>query len=991
MKKQPRAKVLDLTIRGDELEHDRIQLEHNLQRTDLSLQLSSQDGEFNHNDSVEYPRHNSNPASLPEFRSYIHKSGDDFDNDFNHAWSYRTGDDDDEDGVNPYGGETMSTAAHHASGLTLSAGLGGRGHRRDISLSGAEYDPERPLRDIMAGVDSKLSIFDMDPSRSRYPPPGGISFDPVVVDDTAELDRILASGYVPPPSLSSRSVRLRSPQSATSSSSDSEGQQSRPKISDALRHVSFSPKRPYSPRGAKDHNVARHAPSPLRRQPTLPTVERDVLTPKPRSTKRATDLSYASPHQPQVRLHPPTPTPTPSGSRFSKMANGITKELDHEIEQGHRHYQSSAADRTTPHETGNQTRDQSRSMQATPRRSSLRQPVQMLTDASKSRLQLPDVTGLTSAVESPAKGTYQHYAYQASKEARESDARLLSAISAVQSKLRELEDENGVSRRRVRELEHELELCKIEVTKERSILMQREEFLAAQQRELELEEARRRKGKGKAKARDISFSREDTSRYLEVVEEKKALEALVTSLRSHLSRLTAELALHQQLLTELRSLRDSDRRTLKEKTAEINQLRAEVERLAGEVEVLRGVVEEGLKERRASREASEATRSRIVVTEPPIEQQDEPAVEERSHGEEVLEEESSAEEEDILEPASTSRADGTPPDKTMRTDHATLGSTNPGASGGFVEEDELGQISADVEERRSERSTSFTEQNPRLQRSPSPTIPQTSVQVEDVPEFDRPSQNSHWADESRSSSPSPSLRARRRRRTPTPSVARPAAPTPAHATAHDRHPNRDDDEVPQTPFPQIRGARLERLFFSAPEHNAKTCNVCHRRRGHHHKDVRPMSPSWLPSNFTKKFQTDVQEDQEDNSDEDEGFADGSVGVDDGDRRARAAPRVPTAKGVPPQTVLMKVIRELQDDFTHYKSVYVELADQYKDMDAVSDVPKRNMLAQHLREVVDILEQKGDQIASLTDLLTFKDKPAAESVLNRGGALMVNGA
>ena len=36
---------------------------------------------------------------------------------------------------------------------------------------------------------------------------------------------------------------------------------------------------------------------------------------------------------------------------------------------------------------------------------------------------------------------------------------------------------------------------------------------------------------------------------------------------------------------------------------------------------------------------------------------------------------------------------------------------------------------------------------------------------------------------------------------------------------------------------------------------------------------------------------------------------------------------------------------------------MELADQYKDMDAVSDVPRRNMLARHLREVVDILEQK----------------------------------
>ena len=39
------------------------------------------------------------------------------------------------------------------------------------------------------------------------------------------------------------------------------------------------------------------------------------------------------------------------------------------------------------------------------------------------------------------------------------------------------------------------------------------------------------------------------------------------------------------------------------------------------------------------------------------------------------------------------------------------------------------------------------------------------------------------------------------------------------------------------------------------------------------------------------------------------------------------------------------------------SVYVELADQYKVMDAASDVRRRNTLAKHLREVVDILEQK----------------------------------
>ena len=70
------------------------------------------------------------------------------------------------------------------------------------------------------------------------------------------------------------------------------------------------------------------------------------------------------------------------------------------------------------------------------------------------------------------------------------------------------------------------------------------------------------------------------------------------------------------------------------------------------------------------------------------------------------------------------------------------------------------------------------------------------------------------------------------------------------------------------------------------------------------------------------------------------------------------------------------------------------------MDAASNVVKRNVLAQHLREVIDLLEQRvrkshhfnlkrgliiygqiqGDQIASLYDLLTFEDKPVARSVV-----------
>ena len=83
-------------------------------------------------------------------------------------WSYRTADDD--EGIAPYGGETMSTAAHHASAVTFTAGLGGgRGARtREPSLNGGEYDPDRPLHAMISGVNSKHSMLDLDPSKSKH-------------------------------------------------------------------------------------------------------------------------------------------------------------------------------------------------------------------------------------------------------------------------------------------------------------------------------------------------------------------------------------------------------------------------------------------------------------------------------------------------------------------------------------------------------------------------------------------------------------------------------------------------------------------------------------------------------------------------------------------------------------------------------------------------------------------------------------------------------
>ena len=43
------------------------------------------------------------------------------------------------------------------------------------------------------------------------------------------------------------------------------------------------------------------------------------------------------------------------------------------------------------------------------------------------------------------------------------------------------------------------------------------------------------------------------------------------------------------------------------------------------------------------------------------------------------------------------------------------------------------------------------------------------------------------------------------------------------------------------------------------------------------------------------------------------------------------------------------------------SIYVELADQYKTIDAASNVAKRNVLAQHVHEILDVLEQKVGQV------------------------------
>lgn len=408
-----------------------------------------------------------------------------------------------------------------------------------------------------------------------------------------------------------------------------------------------------------------------------------------------------------------------------------------------------------------------------------------------------------------------------------------------------------------------------------------------------------------------------------------ALEALISTLRAHLTRLTAELSDHSRLLQELRTLRDSDVRALKEKSHEINQLRQEVERLGGEVEVLRGVVEEGLKERKEAREQSmDRSRSLVQSQSSSLAEVDVKELHE-------TEQQGKREEEHLVDNDSESGGDAsdgrsTPspshsprrrrPRSSDRTDLATVGSSPPAAGTStrpWLDSAEVTRISEEVSERRYERSGS------------------ASAIVGIEPSFAAGHARGYHTDSAGSDDEVPPPRPRSRgsdisnrsaakdtRRAPSP-VRRPSAPIPTSLYSRNptsaRRPASPESRPPQgpeaskpaaappaatpaeAPFPQIRGEYLEKLFFSAPDHNADTCTVCNRRARAAAVRQQRKAATWSAGR-RPHFEA-----------EDEGFAEGAE-----EMRAKKGKERAGEDRLPPQTVLTKVLRELEDDFTHYK-------------------------------------------------------------------------
>ena len=264
-----------------------------------------------------------------------------------------------------------------------------------------------------------------------------------MVDDTVELDRVLQSGHAA--AASSLAARLRPSAESASSGSDSDSSSRSTKLAKALHRVAtFSPKRPRSAHSMRAHSnqnqnashgagpstfaYQRSNSSPPQATFDLHENENDIPTPKPRS-KRAVI------QQPEVVVQPPTPST--AGSKFTKMARGLARDIEaeqrrvwgaairHGDEDGDVLAQSTVRERKAkPRGNGkgerNPFNDIANSLAAGAwERKGL---------PKASKVHLPDVTGLTSAVASPAKNGLDYYGYEGGEEPREAEGAFLSFV-----------------------------------------------------------------------------------------------------------------------------------------------------------------------------------------------------------------------------------------------------------------------------------------------------------------------------------------------------------------------------------------------------------------------------------------------------------------------------------------------------------------------------------------------------------------------------------
>ncbi|KAJ9092615.1 hypothetical protein QFC19_008653 [Naganishia cerealis] len=184
-------------------------------------------------------------------------------------------------------------------------------------------------------------------------------------------------------------------------------------------------------------------------------------------------------------------------------------------------------------------------------------------------------------------------------------------------------------------------------------------------------------------------------------------------------------------------------------------------------------------------------------------------------------------------------------------------------------------------------------------------------------------------------------------------------------TRRELHDSRSDEpqEDPATsPFPSIRGERLEQEFFSPTQKP---------RGGKPARDTARVSAE-------KHLHSDLGDEGHGTEAKVKGGAPVALHIEELDQVLRRH-----AGEMPPQTLVMSVLSEIEDDYRHYLSIYTDLAEQYKRMSPLSI--KRNILAEHLKEVIDTMELKANQVARLTEVLQVKDKAFTAPIIKAAQA------
>lgn len=230
------------------------------------------------------------------------------------------------------------------------------------------------------------------------------------MDDTAELDRVLQTGQAPVlvPS-------LRSPGSS-STSSESHPASPRPKLSDALLRVGFSPKRPrgvQSPKPLSDTSLPpANRPRPHRRA-SGPEIAKHKPVPIEHLSPAQQSISYVA-VDPEVKIQPPTPGSSLNQSKFTRAARGVAQEIEAEQVRW-----KNALESTKPAQSTIRDGRAVKTQKARHPTDTAIHALDMNVDARMTlparnihkKVHLPDVTGLTSAVGTPLRVVSQFYRY----------------------------------------------------------------------------------------------------------------------------------------------------------------------------------------------------------------------------------------------------------------------------------------------------------------------------------------------------------------------------------------------------------------------------------------------------------------------------------------------------------------------------------------------------------------------------------------------------